>query len=197
MMGPCFFSELWQSKAAKRPAHNDRQWTRSAWMRQYESAGGVFLGLPAFRSLSLYCWSSFFILLWYSCRVPVQHKKKEFLKKKKSMHTWQFLFKLHLCLVTIKIWQQNRLQNSYSAILLQHVWEQRLPSCNCCSCLFRDASLSWYILEQIMQKFISIHSAARVHSKLYSSKDSDLLLQVGNVESCFSHLLLFILIMFS
>lgn len=26
--------------------------------------------LPAFRILSLYCWSSFFILFWYSCNVP-------------------------------------------------------------------------------------------------------------------------------
>ena len=23
---------------------------------------------------------------------------------------------------------------------------QKLPSCNCCNCLFREASLSWYIL---------------------------------------------------
>lgn len=73
-----------------------------------------------------------------------------------------------------------------------------LPSCNCCSCLFRDASLSWYILEQIIQMFISIHSAVCGHSKLYSSKDSFLFL---NAESCFLHLLLFdfhivILIMF-
>lgn len=32
------------------------------------------LNLPAFRSLSLYCWSSFFILFWYSCSVPAKRE---------------------------------------------------------------------------------------------------------------------------
>lgn len=32
------------------------------------------LNMPAFRSLSLYCWSSFFILFWYSCSVPAETK---------------------------------------------------------------------------------------------------------------------------
>lgn len=53
---------------------NEGLQTSSAWMHRYESAGRNFLGIPAFRSLSLYCWSSFFILLWYSCRVPAKQK---------------------------------------------------------------------------------------------------------------------------
>lgn len=135
---------------------NEGLQTSSPWMHRYESAGRNFLGIPAFRSLSLYCWSSFFILLWYSCRVPA--KQKVITSKRQSICDNIFSYKSCIWIkkqnTAAPKWPTPRPddETDLGGLLLlqveaQQVWHNQLPSCSCCSCRFRDASLSWYILQ--------------------------------------------------
>lgn len=42
--------------------------------------------------------------------------------------------------------------SGYTSIIRTQRW---LPSCNCCNCLFREASLSWYILQWNKPRLVS------------------------------------------
>lgn len=100
-------------------------------MHRYESAGRNFLGIPAFRSLSLYCWSSFFILLWYSCRVPAKQK----LITSKRQPICDNIFSHKSC-VWIKKYKTRLLQNDpYGDLMMKQISEDyccRRWRCNRC-----------------------------------------------------------------